>query len=671
MASTGASSSYFCDTLPAARLAVGDRTSSSNHDDQPQAMTFDNVRIVEEPDMTPKQDVEPISRDATPQPPPRKLCVRHQRMADEGMNLKLQQSLDKLSVEEREAVNAIWSNFSSSSHPRRALILQGLLTMCCFSQLSLLTEQLAHLIRIDPFAVIPREVGLKILSYLDATSLCRAAQVSTRWRALADDNVLWHAICEQHIGQKCHKCGWGLPVLEKKRRMCYPANRSPAPSPAPPIQALPEPSPSSSTSTRKRPADSSDLLPPPLKRQRSDLPPSSPSPSPEASDSLIHIHPDRPILRPWKDVYSERMTVERNWRRGRCTVRTLKGHTDGVMCLQFNENLPHPAFPVLITGSYDRTIRVWNLETGQELNCLKGHTRAVRALQFDEAKLITGSMDSTIKVWDWRRGKCIRTLTGHADGVVCLNFDSNVLASGSVDSTIRVWNMRSGTAFTLRGHSDWVNAVQLWDSEPNRTSTDPSTSLLDMASGGCRSPNACAQASTIDPGKMLFSASDDGTIKLWDLNLRTCVKVFTGHVGQVQSMRLLPADQCDDDKPSEDDTVSSTSTESQEPQLLAKRKNPLLITGSLDNTIRLWDIESGKATAAYFGHIEGVWSVASDKLRMVSGSHDRTIKVWSREAGKCIATLVGHQAAVSCIALGEDKIVSGSDDNDVKVWSFS
>jgi len=84
-------------------------------------------------------------------------------MADEGTNLKLQQSLDALPVEEREAVNAVWSNFSSSSHRRRATILQGLLTMCCFSQLSLLTEQLAHLIRIDPFIILPREISLKIL----------------------------------------------------------------------------------------------------------------------------------------------------------------------------------------------------------------------------------------------------------------------------------------------------------------------------------------------------------------------------------------------------------------------------------------------------------------------------------------------------------------------------
>ena len=65
------------------------------------------------------------------------------------------------------------------------------------------------------------------------------------------------------------------------------------------------------------------------------------SPQPTASNPLIPPHlleprPSDPLTRPWKDVYCERLTIERNWRRGRCTVRTLKGHTDGVMCLQFS-----------------------------------------------------------------------------------------------------------------------------------------------------------------------------------------------------------------------------------------------------------------------------------------------------------------------------------------------
>ena len=595
--------------------------------------------------------------------------TRHDSVTD-----PCQQSLDVLPLEEREQVNAIWQAFSSSSHPRRALILQGLLTMCCFSQLSLLTELLAHLIRIDPFAVLPREVSLKILTYLDATSLCRAAQVSRRWRSLADDDVLWRGICEQHIGQKCTKCGWGLPILEKKRVVRLP---SPTPMPcsptAPPLVRSPLPSIAESTSTiislttsslLKRPLASdclTDPSTPPLKRQRSEdaVSGNDNACSLIAPRSLLLPTSDTPsgsiprsVTRPWKDVYSERLSIERNWRRGRCTVKTLKGHTDGVMCLQFSETLQHPAFPVLITGSYDRTVRVWNMETGVELHCLKGHTRAVKALQFDEVKLITGSMDSTLKVWDWRGGKCIRTLSGHSDGVVCLNYDSNVLASGSVDATIKVWNLRNGGAFTLRGHSDWVNSVQLWDSiAMNGDSPSSGQSLSDTPS--MASPSTCPLQ--IDPGKMLFSASDDGTIRLWDLTQRTCVRQLTGHVGQVQSLRLLVDEDCEGQTDSPSTTaqqeiaavvqskrsasrdsipldpsssiISPYPTTDSEVKVAEKRKKPMLVSGSLDNTIKLWDIETGKTTRTFFGHIEGVWGVASDKLRLVSGSHDRTIKV--------------------------------------------
>lgn len=166
---------------------------------------------------------------------------------------------------------------------------------------------------------------------------------------------------------------------------------------------------------------------------------------------------------------------------------------------------------------------------------------------------------------------------------------------------------------------------------------------------GCGAPQ-------IDPGKMLFSASDDGTIKLWDLTLRTCIKQFTGHVGQVQSIKLLlveggcdePADVEMTDSEQEERTINhiiapvaastelsaSTSTSS----LVADQslpttpsssgsKKPLLISGSLDNTTKIWDIETAQPIQTFFGHIEGVWSVAVDKMRLVSGSHDRTIKV--------------------------------------------
>lgn len=366
-------------------------------------------------------------------------------------------------------------------------------------------------------------------------------------------------------------------------------------------------------------------------------------------------------------------------------MRTLKGHKDGVMCLQINENLTHPSFPILITGSYDRTARVWNLEAGTQIHCLEGHTSAIRSLQFDEVKLVTGSMDRTIRIWNWRMGTCLRVLEGHTEGVVCVNFDEDVLASGSVDTTIKVWDFRNGGKFTLRGHTDWVNCVQLWDSNSGATDSPPTPRAhlgaspsaianLDWAPEG----HHLATSPEINRGKMLFSASDDGTIRLWDLSLQTCVRVFTGHVGQVQTIKLSYMErllsECKQkasaSKGQRDPDASSTPAKTENGGASPDR-GPVLISGSLDNTIKTWDINTGKAVKTFFGHIEGVWSVAADKMRLISASHDRTIKIWDCEQGRCNTTLVGHRGAVTCLGLAEDKIVSGSDDGNVRIWSFS
>jgi F-box/WD-40 domain protein MET30 len=593
--------------------------------------------------------------------------------------------------------------------------------MCCFSQLSLLSQELHNIIRIDPFSVLPHEIALQILAHLDAISLGRAAQVSRKWKKLADDDVLWKSICEQHIDKKCTKCGWGLPLMKRSQ-----------------LSGLNSRSNSDMTSPRKRRCEGGAVEYPAMKRQKTD---SSNSSSVSASPSTSRESTPQPgtpstssetRTKPWKNVYCERLKVERNWRSGRCCVRTLKGHLDGVMCLQLAENLSTVKYPVLITGSYDHTIRVWNVTEGKEIRCITGHTRAIRALQFDEVKLITGSMDSTLRIWKWKTGECVKELRGHSQGVVSLNFDDDVLVSGSVDTTIRVWNFRSKSSFVLSGHLDWVNSVILWE---DPTKHDLSHSGPDQ------------NAESIAAGKMLFSSSDDGVIRLWDLAARLCVRAFTGHTGQVQSLKLLTVDRSKlwlRSKPQQDDQEQSEGHAIQEhpyvrlpsgmpgfapanvsvpspppsdhpgflsPQFLppdgfdpvAYRSNPnspptdaayshiktthpltelsgesehsrpvpVLVSGALDNTIRVWDVESGQLVNTLFGHIEGVWSVTGDKLRVVSGSHDRTIKIWEQETGNCQTTLVGHRGAVTCIALADDKIISGSDDGDIKIWDFS
>ena len=575
-------------------------------------------------------------------------------------------------------INTLWSMFSSSPHANRAIILQGILTMCCSSQLSLLSEQVPQLLRMDPFFAFPREIALRVLKYLDATSLARAAQVSRGWHTLADDNILWRNMCEQHIEKKCTRCGWGLPLLEKKRSrgLKRPAMR-PMTSTSSSVITLSSfgsnPSKRRSLFHDENPGSSktggSDLLSHDsiIKRRRltGSLLPSttvSAQSSPELGDasSLVaadshsyfeELPPPVSYTRPWKDVYSERLKIERNWRRGRYSVTTLKGHADGVMCLQLHETLSHPTFPVLISGSYDRTVRVWNLETGQTIRILCGHMRAVRALQFDEVKLITGSMDRTLRVWNWRTGVCVRVLEGHSEGVISLTFDADLLASGSVDTTVKVWNLRKGDCFTLRGHEDWVNAVKIWDPNSSHDSTSPSIHAQDTFSSYTSEGRAKSPIDTSDLiGKMLFSASDDCTIRLWDLRTRACIRQFKGHVGQVQSIKMILSDvetarrhmqqgnglllNDQQQQNASSHTSSATPTPHDTPKSPLREEDeeatgtrPLLISSSLDNTLKLWDIETGQDLMTYFGHIEGVWAVASDKLRLVSASHDRTIKV--------------------------------------------
>nr|XP_031861466.1 uncharacterized protein CI109_003070 [Kwoniella shandongensis]KAA5528538.1 hypothetical protein CI109_003070 [Kwoniella shandongensis] len=749
---------------------------------------------------TPPQQ-EPL--DVIPTRAGRKLCVRHKQMANQNVNEKLQRSLDSLSQTERAAITHMWSTFSNAPHGKRKIILEGILTMCCFSQLSHLSDSLNQIIRIDPFSLLPRETSLRILGYLDAFSLGRAAQVSKSWKALADDDLLWRRMCGQHIDRKCEKCGWGLPLLERKRLRVELKDRSPA--------GLVEhdhrhddDDGESRLVTRSEVLsgnlDAMDVSGPmgfkscdtPSMFLNVGTPSSASSPArnghstPEVADAIINgtkrsapeppiiaalkkarttgsdsedetaIVSDKPVTsgltrevrltRPWKTVYCERLMVERNWRKGRCNTKVLKGHSDGVMCLQYHTTLTNPSYPVLITGSYDRSVRVWNLDSGEEVRVLRGHTRAVRALQFDQMLLFTGAMDGTVRMWNWRAGECLRVMDGHSDGVISLNYNGYLLASGSADSTIQVWNFRSGNKFTLRGHEEWVNSVVLWDGKTSPSDVDPTAmpSFTQAVSSRCqksKSPGPTSENERsqpdIDVGAMLFSSSDDGTIKLWDLVEQTCIRTFAGHKAQVQTLKVLMVDMTEEEMAARDrreqrritppstsfvtaSTVSPTHiqavpgsddmqldntpdgydpgehrgrsreqaiqprvyvhspdgtgrTKTEEPRDRSRRreKKAILTTGSLDGTVKIWDVDTGKVQSTLFGHIEGVWAVDIDALRLASASHDRTIKVWDRESAQCVQTLVGHRGAVTSLQLSDDMIVSGSDDGDVMIWNFA
>ena len=552
----------------------------------------------------------------------------------------------------------MWSLFSAAPSRHRNLMLQGILAQCCFPQLSFISSSVRNLIKIDFLGALPTELGFKILCYLDTTSLCKASQVNRRWRQLADDDVVWHKMCEQHIDRKCTKCGWGLPLLDQrrlrleKRRIQLRASGKGLNDASPNIAPQPDTSMPHSMLVRRL-SDASDSATGTKRPMSEDLS------SPEASSKRPCTGAEPPRKRPWKDVYKDRYKVGSNWKYGRYSIRTFRGHSNGVMCLQFDDE-------VLITGSYDATVKVWDINTGQEIRTLTGHTKGIRCLQFEDSKLWTGSLDGTIKIWNWRTGTLMQTLHSHrqGQGVIGLHFAGKLLASASSDNTIQVHDFKHRTRLPLEGHADWVNAVK-----------------IDV------------------PSRTLLSASDDMTVKLWDLDTMKCIKTYEGHVGQVQQVLPLPqAFEIDEDDfvaNANNDTSDTASMSSDTTQSLTQpqsssshthrdsddssffpddpsRPSPpsYMLTGSLDGTIRLWHVPSGRCVHRFFGHVEGIWSLAADSLRLVSGAEDKTIKIWDPRTGKHERTLTGHTGPVTCVGLSDERVVSGSEDGTVRVHCF-
>ena len=113
----------------------------------------------------------------------------------------------------------LMSGLSSAAAPakHRELMLQGILAVCCFPQLSYVSASVKEMLKIDFMALLPLELSFKILGYLDTVSLCKAAQVSKRWNQLAEDDIVWHKMCQQHIEKKRQKAAAGaLPLMERE-----------------------------------------------------------------------------------------------------------------------------------------------------------------------------------------------------------------------------------------------------------------------------------------------------------------------------------------------------------------------------------------------------------------------------------------------------------------------
>jgi WD40 repeat protein len=301
---------------------------------------------------------------------------------------------------------------------------------------------------------------------------------------------------------------------------------------------------------------------------------------------------------------------------------TFRGHTGNVYSVGFS-----PDGKRLVSGSDDKTIKVWDAQTGQQTLSLQGHTGPVLSVAFspDGKRLLSGSGDGGVKLWDAQTGQQSLSLQVHTHVVFSVGFspDGKRLASAS-GLELEVWGAQSGQLTRslsppgLRGKIDrcrWFTSVVF----------SPDGKRLASASQDLETPD----------GKAF------GEAKVWDAQTGQLILSLKGHTSRVTSVAFSPDRQ-------------------------------RLASASEDQTVKVWDAHTGQEIHSLRGHTGTVWSVtfSCDGQRLVSGSADKTIRVWDAQTGQEIRTLKGHTAAVRSVAFSPDskRLASASADGSVKVW---
>ena len=382
-------------------------------------------------------------------------------------------------------------------------------------------------------------------------------------------------------------------------------------------------------------------------------------------------------------------------------VKTLFGHEDIVECLDF-EN-PHG---LAVSGSADKTVRVWDLSNYQSVGVLKAHTGWVRSIQISGYHVMTGSGDHTIKHWDisniqdsqthqpaqntlqnkraspfsplfYRNSRLdclddkesclLHTFEGHDGGVTCIMFDSNYLLSGSSDKTMRQWDLETGETISVLRTEAFVESLdsplgQLMHGDP-RSSTMESmnTSFANLLShpefqGWSESqtyvPNTIsASSSSKSLSKLLntgghvgslyvwqyalASGYGDGVVRLWDLRTGQCHRELKGHYGAVTTVSF---------------------------------NDRYVFSGSIDKSVKIWDLRGGHVVQ----HIEidgCVSNIHYDSGNISISGGTRDVKVFNL-ANSSTRSLHGHTKPSRAIRHVGNNLISGGMDMTIRIWSL-
>ncbi|KAF2465402.1 WD40 repeat-like protein [Lindgomyces ingoldianus] len=563
-------------------------------------------------------------------------------------------------------------SFDAMPEKMKTYVMYQLLRRCTKPTLHFVADVVNPALKCDFIGLLPLELSLNIIKYLDVKSMCSAAQVSRRWRHIIDtDETAWKELLEKDGYslpdgelERAVKEGWGWQYphssesFERDLRLTTYNTKSDS-----------ENSPGSSgssvlgnnidgegavlRSSSGRPKRKATSKHGTSKKLRKKGPSTSKSQAPLFARAAGLQHGPIAIaevaaaaipspnigllslrsMHLFKSLYQRHHLIRKSWmeedtRPKHIAFRAHQRHV--VTCLQFDTDK-------ILTGSDDTNINVYDTKTGALRSRLEGHEGGVWALQYEGNTLVSGSTDRSVRVWDIERGKCTQVFQGHTSTVRCLvilkptqigeTIDGQpimmpkepLIITGSRDSTLRVWKLPQA------GERSIMQA-----GPPANDHDNPY--FIRALTGHHHSVRAIAAH-----GDTLVSGSYDCTVRVWKISTGDVLHRLQGHSQKVYSVVL--------------DHVRSR-----------------CISGSMDNLVKVWSLETGQCLFNLEGHTSLVGLLDLSHERLVSAAADSTLRIWDPENGQCRSTLCAHTGAITCFQHDGQKVISGSD-RTLKMWN--
>ncbi|ETO06054.1 WD-40 repeat protein, partial [Reticulomyxa filosa] len=267
-----------------------------------------------------------------------------------------------------------------------------------------------------------------------------------------------------------------------------------------------------------------------------------------------------------------------------------------------------------------------------------GHTSYVCSIDCStfgaDQFICSGSADKTVRVWDVETNQQIRSFNGHSNTVYCVKFspyhnnnnnNRHVICSSSVDNTIRFWDIKDDIQLQLlNGHKGWIGGIEF---------------------------------SSFNGGRYLCCGSYDATIRLWDVEAYKSLHVFNGHENCVICVDFSPLQNNNKNESNGIGVIGGNGY--------------TICSGSFDNTIRIWDIETTKQLNVFKGHEKWIMSVkygsnesqiSGSSNTILSGSHDQSVRLWDIRSGQQIQVFNG--------ILNELYVIKGDNKEDSGILCF-